>query len=107
MEIKITANNFNEIITNAKTPILIDFWATWCGPCRMLAPELEKVAEKYQDKVTVGKVNVDEEEQLAFEFKVSSIPMLVLINDGKIIATSIGYTPASGIEAFLQKNGVL
>ena len=74
-------------------PVLIDFWAPWCGPCRMLSPTISEIAEEYEGKVKVGKVNVDEEGDLAAMFGVSSIPMLVVVKDGKITNTSVGVRP--------------
>ena len=82
-------------------PVLLDFWATWCGPCKMIAPIVAEIAEEYAGKLKVGKVNVDDEIELAREFKIASIPTLVLIKDGKVAATSVGYRPKSEIVALL------
>ena len=90
-EIKITKANFEEEVLNSPIPVVIDFWATWCGPCRMIAPVIEEIAEKYANVVKVGKVNVDEEPELASQFGIISIPTVVLVKDGQISAKSVGY----------------
>ena len=92
MEHVLTKENFKETIQNAGKPVLIDFWATWCGPCKMIAPLIAEIAEERQD-ILVCKVNVDEEEGLAAQFGISSIPTLVVIKDGKVTAKSAGYRP--------------
>ena len=91
-EIVITKENFDAEVRNYRgLPILIDFWAGWCGPCMMLAPVVAEIAEEYGDKVRVGKVNVDEQPELAAAFRVESIPMLVVVKDGSIVKQSVGY----------------
>ena len=90
-EIKITKANFEEEVLNSPIPVVIDFWATWCGPCRMIAPVIEEIAEEYASVVKVGKVNVDEEPELASKFGIISIPTVVLVKDGQISAKSVGY----------------
>lgn len=87
-EIKITKENFEQEVLNSNTPVVVDFWATWCGPCKMLAPELEELAE---EGVKVGKVNVDEEGELAMKFGIMSIPTVILFKDGKIEKKTVGY----------------
>ncbi len=91
MECTLTNSNFEEEVVKSDVPVLVDFWATWCGPCRMIAPEVEAIAEEYDGKIKVGKVNVDEEEELAIKFGVSSIPTLILFKDGAPVAKSVGY----------------
>lgn len=81
--------------------VLVDFWAPWCGPCRMLAPELKALADEYAGRVVVGKVNVDEEPELAAAFRVASIPTVVVIRDGKVVRTSVGYKPKEALAALL------
>ena len=90
-EIKITKANFEEEVLNSPIPVVIDFWATWCGPCRMIAPVIEEIAEEYASVVKVGKVNVDEEPELASQFGIISIPTVVLVKDGQISAKTVGY----------------
>ena len=90
-EITITKSNFESEVLNSPIPILIDFWATWCGPCRMIAPIIEEIANEYEGSVKVGKVNVDDEPELASSFRVISIPTIVLVKDGKVTASAVGY----------------
>lgn len=92
MEITLTKDNFKEE-TTADVPVLVDFWATWCGPCRMLAPVIAEIAEEYAGKIKVGKVNVDDEPELAAAFGVQSIPTVVIIKNGVISEVSVGYKP--------------
>ena len=100
-DLKITANNFEKEALQSPLPVLLDFWAPWCGPCRMLAPELKALADEYAGRVVVGKVNVDEEPELAAAFRVSSIPTVVVIRDGKVVRTSVGYKPKEALAALL------
>ena len=100
-ELKITANNFEKEALQSPLPVLLDFWAPWCGPCRMLAPELKALAAEYAGRVVVGKVNVDEEPELAAAFRVASIPTVVVIRDGKVVRTSVGYKPKEALAALL------
>jgi len=89
-EVKITRNNFEAEVMKSEKPVLLDFWADWCAPCRMLSPVVEEIADELKDKIKVGKVNVDEQPELASAFKVFSIPMLVVMKNGKIVNSSVG-----------------
>ncbi len=89
-EITITTENFEQEVINSKLPVLIDFWATWCGPCQMIAPTVEEIAEEYEDRIKVGKINVDDERDLAVSFGISSIPTLVLMKNGKAADMMVG-----------------
>ena len=101
-ELTITGQNFEQEVLLAKEPVLVDFWATWCGPCRMLAPVIEEIANEYAGKVKVGTVNVDDERELALEYGVSSIPTVMVFQNGEIKATSVGYRPKEEIEQLLK-----
>ena len=96
-EVKITVSNFESEVLRSDQPVLVDFYADWCGPCRMLAPVLEEIAREYEGGVKVGKVNVDEQMELAQKFGVSSIPLLVVFKDGQPVAKSLGYRPKEEI----------
>ena len=100
-ELTITNENYESLVLNSAKPVLLDFWASWCGPCRMVAPLVEQIAQKRQD-IVVGKVNVDEEPALAAQFGITSIPTLVVVKNGKITATALGYRPMEQIEALLE-----
>ena len=101
-ELNITSLNFENVVLNADKPVLLDFYADWCGPCKMLAPVLHEIAEESTGAFKVGKVNVDEQMELAMRFQVSSIPMLVVFKDGKAVAKSVGYRPKSEIAAMVE-----
>lgn len=98
-EIKITAENFEKEVLQAQEPVLVDFWADWRGPCRMLGPVLEEIARDYEGSLRVGKVNVDEQLALAQRFGVSSIPLLILF---KNVAKALGYRPKAEIQELLK-----
>ena len=101
MEIVLTKQNFDAEALKSDIPVVVDFWASWCGPCKMLAPIIADIASEYAGKVKVGKVNVDDEPELANSFRVSSIPTVVLIKDGAVAATSIGFKPKERLLADL------
>ena len=101
-ELKITIENFENEVMKSNIPVLIDFWAPWCGPCRMMGPVIEQLADEYEGKAKVGKVNVDEEGELSQAFGVMSIPTIVLVKDGKIVKKAVGARPKAEVEAMLQ-----
>ena len=92
MEVTITNETF-ESLKNGDLPFVIDFWATWCGPCRMVGPVVAEIAEEFEGKVKVGKVNVDEEDELAERFGVQSIPTIILFKNGEEAARNVGFAP--------------
>lgn len=98
--INIDKNNFNEEVMNSDKPVLLDFWAPWCGPCRMVVPIVEEIANERTD-IKVGKVNVDEQPELASQFNVMSIPTLVVMKDGKIANQAMGARPKDAILSML------
>ena len=97
MEVKITNENY-ENYKNGSLPLVIDFWATWCGPCRMVAPIIEELANEYDGKVTIGKCDVEEADDIAAEFGIRNIPTIVFMKDGKIIDKIVGAASKSKIE---------
>lgn len=101
-EIKLTDQNFEQEVLHADMPVLVDFWASWCGPCRMLAPVIAEIAEEYAGKVKVGKVNVDEQPNLANRYGIASIPTVMLFKNGEVVSTSLGYRPKNELETMLK-----
>ncbi|MCM1131985.1 MAG: thioredoxin [Ruminococcus flavefaciens] len=102
MEITITKENFDEEVRNYKGTVLLDLWAEWCGPCMMLAPIVEEIADEYDGKVKVGKINVDEQPELAAAFRCENIPLLVLVKDGAIHNMSVGYREKADIIKMIE-----
>ena len=97
MALTFTKSNFEAEVLNSDKPVLVDFWASWCGPCRMLAPTVDAIADDYAATVKVGKVNVDEENELAMRYNVASIPTLILFKDGKPAERTVGAVPREDI----------
>ena len=98
--INITSANFESEVLHSDKPVLLDFWATWCGPCRMLSPIVDEVAEE-RGAIKVGKVNVDEQPELAGQFDVMSIPTLLVLENGKLVNRAVGARPKSGVLSLL------
>ena len=103
MEITLTNDNFETEVLKSDRPVIVDFWATWCGPCRMLGPVLAEIAEEKRDVLKVGKVNVDECPELAARYGIMSIPAVFLFRDGKVVAQAVGYMPKDELLATLEE----
>ena len=101
-EIIITKENFEAEVINSDKPVLVDFWATWCGPCMMLAPVIEEIANELSGEIKVGKVNVDEEGELAVKFGIASIPTLMVFKNGQVTNTAVGYRAKDEIVNMLK-----
>ena len=101
--ITITKDNFESEVLKSPVPVLLDFWATWCGPCRMVSPIVDEIAEESDGSYKVGKINVDEQPELASQFRVMSIPTLVVMKDGAVYKSSIGMKPKASILALLDR----
>ena len=94
-EITLTAENFEQEVLKSDVPVLVDFWATWCGPCRMLAPVVAQIAEEKEGELKVGKVNIDDQAELAIRYSIASIPTLMVFKDGQVAAKTVGAMPKS------------
>jgi thioredoxin 1 len=97
-----TAANFTEMVLNSEKPVLVDFWAEWCGPCRMVGPILDEIGEEYADKIEIVKVNVDEEPHLAAEYQITGIPAMKVFQNGKIVKEMVGAKPKPALLADLE-----
>lgn len=102
--VEITDANFEELVTKSEKPVLIDLWATWCGPCRLVAPTVEQIAEEYSDKVTVGKVDVDSNRQIAMDFGVRAIPTLLILKGGQEVDRLVGNQNKASIVSRLEEH---
>jgi thioredoxin 1 len=100
--VQITNISFDEKVSSSDRPVLVDFWVEWCAPCRMLSPTIDQVADDYDSKVTIGKINIDEEPELAQRFGVMSIPTLILFKDGNVVSKSVGVVGKDKIAAMID-----
>ncbi len=100
----VTTSSFEDDVLGADKPVLVDFWAEWCGPCRMIAPILDEVAESMEDQVQIAKVNVDENQEIAFKYQVSSIPTLILFKNGDVADRVLGALPKAALQQFIERN---
>ncbi|MGI0090496.1 MAG: thioredoxin [Nitrososphaerales archaeon] len=101
-----TDSNWKQEVEQSQMPVVVDFWAPWCGPCRMVSPVIEKLAEKYNGRLKVVKVNVDDNQAIAMKFNIMSIPTIMLFKDGRVLDQAIGAAPSEFYEKFLTKNQV-
>ena len=102
-EITLTDSTFNEEVINAQLPVLVDFWATWCGPCRMLGPVIEEIAHEFEGKIKVGKLNVDENQKTAATYGIRSIPTLLFFKEGKLVQQVVGVQPKATLAGLINK----
>ena len=102
-EINVNKDNFEAEVLRSDIPVLVDFWAGWCGPCKMLAPVVAQLAEEYDGKIKVAKIDVDENEELAMEYGVSSIPAVKIFKGGSMVDESIGFVPKARLEELIGK----
>jgi thioredoxin 1 len=101
-ELTVTQANFESGVMKSTLPVVVDFWAEWCGPCRMIAPVLSQLAKEYKDKLVVAKVNVDQEPDLAMKFGVQSIPTLLFVKDGKVVKQQVGAVPRQVLDKIVK-----
>lgn len=104
MELQITTENFEEAVLKSETPVLVDFFAQWCGPCKMMAPVLEEIAKKYEGKLKVGKCDTDDNMLLAQKYRVSSIPNMQLFKNGQVVANYVGFMTFDALSAKLDQD---
>ena len=101
-EIILTSDNFETEVIGSEIPVLVDFWAPWCGPCKMLGPVISQIAEENEGKIKVGKVNVDEEYELAAQYGIQSIPTVLLFKGGEVVEQSLGFKPKAFFEDLIK-----
>jgi thioredoxin 1 len=101
-ELTITKANFQADVMKSALPVVVDFWAEWCGPCRMVAPVLKELAREYKDKIVIGKVNVDQEPDLAMTYNIQSIPTLLFIKNGQVVKQQVGAVPRPVLEKIIK-----
>ena len=101
-ELVLTSDNFENEVIGSDIPVLVDFWAPWCGPCKMLGPVISQIAEENEGKIKVGKVNVDDEEDLAMRFGIQSIPTVLLFKNGEVVEQSLGFKPKAFFEDLIK-----
>ena len=99
-----TDGNFEETVMKAGGPVLVDFWAEWCGPCKRLAPTVDALAGDYQGKVTIGKLNVDENPNTAFKFQIRGIPAMLLFKSGQVVESVVGLTPKDELKKVIDRH---
>ena len=102
METELYKETFEQEVLQSDIPVLVDFWATWCGPCKMVAPIVKEIANEYDGKILVGKVNVDEEPELTMQYNVSSIPTLMVFKNGQLVNKAVGYREKDEILKMLK-----
>ena len=102
--VNLTEKNFKDEVEQSTVPVLVDFWASWCGPCRMIAPIVDQLAEEFDGKIKVAKLNVDENSELASRYQVMSIPTLLLFRNGKVVNQMVGARPKGELVKILQSN---
>ena len=102
--LNITDSSFEDVVLKSELPVVLDFWAEWCGPCKNIAPILEELADEYKNKITIAKINIDENQKTPATYGVKGIPTLILFKEGEVVATNVGQATKSQLEAFFVAN---
>ena len=102
--VTLTANNFDDKVIKSASPVLVDFWAEWCGPCKMIGPMIDQLADENDGKATIGKVNIDEHQQLAVQYSVQSIPTLLIFKDGQVVEQAVGALSKADLQGMLDSH---